>query len=80
MFPSNQDEGSTISGLANMPNCQQEIDIELALRLSSWTKLASSIHGVRCPTCKMVLATRQRKGYVVFGSFLQWSSHWYSLA
>lgn len=43
------------------PNCQQQIDIELALRLSSWSKLAPSNCGVRCPNCKMVLAARQRR-------------------
>jgi hypothetical protein len=48
------------------PDCQQQIDIELALRLSSWSKLAPSNCGVRCPTCKMVLAAHQRRGFAVF--------------
>jgi hypothetical protein len=48
------------------PNCQQQIDIELALRLSSWSKLAPSNCGVRCPTCKMVLAAHQRTGFAAF--------------
>jgi hypothetical protein len=48
------------------PNCQQPIDIELALRLSSWSKLAPSNCGVRCPTCKMVLVAHQRSGFAAF--------------
>jgi hypothetical protein len=48
------------------PNCQQQIDIELALRLSSWSNLAPSNYGIRCPTCKMVLAAHQRAGSAAF--------------
>jgi hypothetical protein len=48
------------------PNCQQQIDIELALRLSSWSSLAPSNYGIRCPTCKMVLAAHQRADSAAF--------------
>jgi hypothetical protein len=48
------------------PNCHQPTDLELALRLSSWSKLAPSNCGVRCPNCKMILAARQRGGFGAF--------------
>ncbi len=48
------------------PNCHQEIDLALALRVSGWSKLAPSNCGVRCPNCKRVLAVRQRAGFAVF--------------
>jgi hypothetical protein len=48
------------------PNCYQPIDLELALRLSSWSKSAPSNCGVRCPKCKIILAARQRGGFGAF--------------
>jgi hypothetical protein len=48
------------------PNCHQQFDIESALHLSEWSTLAPSNCGVRCPTCKLVLAAHQRRGFAVF--------------
>jgi hypothetical protein len=48
------------------PNCNQQIDIELALRLSGWSQLAPSKFGLKCPNCKMILAARQRPGMAVY--------------
>jgi hypothetical protein len=48
------------------PNCNQQIDIALALRLSGWSKLASPKFGIRCPNCKTILAVRQRRGFAAF--------------
>jgi hypothetical protein len=48
------------------PNCNQQIDIQLALRLSGWSKLASPKFGIRCPNCKKILAARQQGGIAAF--------------
>ena len=48
------------------PNCNQDIDIQLALRLSGWSKLAPPRFGIRCPNCKEILAARQRRGFAAF--------------
>ncbi len=48
------------------PNCQRQFDIGLAVSRSSWSSLAPSSCGVRCPTCKMVLAAHQRRGFAAF--------------
>jgi hypothetical protein len=48
------------------PNCNQQIDIELALRLSGWSRFAPPNCGVRCPKCKKVLAACQRAGMAVY--------------
>jgi hypothetical protein len=56
--------------LANLPNCNQQIDLALALRLSGWSKWAPSNFGVRCPNCKMILAARQHGGFAAFWAVL----------
>ena len=48
------------------PNCNQQIDIQLALRLSGWSKLASPKFGIRCPNRKKILAARQQGGIAAF--------------
>jgi hypothetical protein len=52
------------------PNCHQRIDLDSALGVSGWSKLAPSNCGVRCPNCKKVLAARQRRGFAVFWAVL----------
>jgi hypothetical protein len=52
------------------PNCNQQFDLDLALRLSGWSKLAPSNFGIRCPNCKMILAARQRGGFAAFWAVL----------
>jgi hypothetical protein len=52
------------------PNCNQQIDLALALRLSGWSKLVPSNFGIRCPNCRMVLAARQRGGFWIFWAVL----------
>jgi hypothetical protein len=52
------------------PTCQQRIDVDFALSVSGWSKLAPSNCGVRCPNCKKVLAARQRGGFAFFWAVL----------
>lgn len=52
------------------PNCRQRIDLDLALGLSGWSKLAPLNCGIRCPNCKVILAARQRPGIAVFWAAL----------
>lgn len=54
----------------NCPNCRQRIDLELALGLSGWSKIAPAKYGIRCPNCKVVLAARQRPGVAIFWALL----------
>ena len=48
------------------PNCRQRIDLDSAVGLSGWSKLAPPNYGIRCPNCKLVLAARQLPGLAVF--------------
>ena len=52
------------------PNCHQPIDLDFAPGVSGWSKWAPSNCGVRCPSCKKILAARQRGGFAILWAVL----------